>query len=304
MQNTTADKREVYLSLSFLRKLDKAEPYVRELIISLAEEIQSKIIVSRTDFDDLKNIVKELGEAQKRTELRVEELAEAQKRTELRVEELAEAQKRTELRVEELAEAQKRTELRLEELAEAQKRTELRMEELAEAQKKIELRMESLVKAQNKIEAEVRDVKKQLGGLTADVGYGIEDKIMPYIRDFGKKEFGSDIRLVERKNLVYPDGKYDEINIYAEGLKKGKPAFLIGECKAQPGKKDFDRFAKIAERVKKILSGDIYAFIVGYSFSPEIEVYAKEKYPHIRTYKTYQFEMKYEKIRLTSLNQD
>ena len=273
MQNTTADKREVYLSLSFLRKLDKAEPYVRELIISLAEEIQSKIIVSRTDFDDLKNIVKELGEAQKRTELRVEELAEAQKRTELRVEELAEAQKRT----------------------------ELRMEELAEAQKKIELRMESLVKAQNKIEAEVRDVKKQLGGLTADVGYGIEDKIMPYIRDFGKKEFEADIRLVERKNLVYPDGKYDEINIYAEGLKKGKPVFLIGECKAQPGKKDFDRFAKIAERVKKILSGDIYAFIVGYSFSPEIEVYAKEKYPHIRTYKTYQFEMKYEKIRL---NQD
>jgi len=287
MQNTTADKREVYLSLSFLRKLDKAEPYVRELIISLAEEIQSKIIVSRTDFDDLKNIVKELGEAQKRTELRVEELAEAQKRTELRLEELAEAQKRTELR--------------LEELAEAQKRTELRLEELAEVQKKIELRMESLVKAQNKIEAEVRDVKKQLGGLTADVGYGIEDKIMPYIRDFGKKEFEADIRLVERKNLVYPDGKYDEINIYAEGLKKGKPAFLIGECKAQPGKKDFDRFAKIAERVKKILSGDIYAFIVGYSFSPEIEVYAKEKYPHIRTYKTYQFEMKYEKIRL---NQD
>ncbi len=247
MQNTAADRTEVYLSLSFLRKLDKAEPYVRELIISLAEEIQSKIIVSRTDFDDLKNVVKELAEAQKRTELRVEELAEAQKRTELCVAEL--------------------------------------------------------VKAQKKIEAEFRDMKKQIGGLTADIGYGIEDKIMPYIRDFGKKEFGSDINLVERKNLVYPDGKYDELNIYAEGLKKGKPVFIIGECKAQPGKKDFDRFAKTAERVKKILAGDIYAFIVGYSFSPEVEIYAREKYPHIRTYKTYQFEMNYEKIRLSSFNQ-
>ncbi len=289
MQNTAADRTEVYLSLSFLRKLDKAEPYVRELIISLAEEIQSKIIVSRTDFDDLKNVVKELAEAQKRTELRVEELAEAQKRTELRVEELAEAQKRTELRVEELAEAQKRT--------------ELCVEELVKTQKKIELRLEELVKAQKKIEAEFRDMKKQIGGLTADVGYGIEDKIMPCIRDFGKKEFGSDINLVERKNLVYPDGKYDELNIYAEGLKKGKPVFIIGECKAQPGKKDFDRFAKTAERVKKILAGDIYAFIVGYSFSPEVEIYAREKYPHIRTYKTYQFEMNYEKIRSSSFNQ-
>jgi hypothetical protein len=45
--------------------------------------------------------VRELAEAQKRTELRVEELTEAQKRTELRVEELAQD-------IKELAQAQKR----------------------------------------------------------------------------------------------------------------------------------------------------------------------------------------------------
>jgi len=263
MQATAADRGEVYLSLSFLRKLDKAEPYVRELIISLAEEIQSKIIVSRTDFDDLKNIVRELAEAQKETKNELKALAEAQKNSASRTD--------------------------LDDLKNI-------VRELAEAQKRTELSMEELVKAQKKTEAEVRDMKKQLGGLTADVGYGIEDKIMPCIFDFGKKEFDADIRLVERKNLVYSDGKYDEINIYAEGLKNGKPVFIIGECKAQPGKKDFDRFAKIAERVKKILSGDIYAFIVGYSFSPEVEIYAEEKYPYIRTYKSYQFEMKYKKI--------
>jgi hypothetical protein len=265
MQTTAADRGEVYLSLSFLRKLDKAEPYVRELIISLAEEIQSKIIVSRTDFDDLKNIVRELAEAQKETKNELKALAEAQKNSASRTD--------------------------FDDLKNI-------VRELAEAQKRTELSMEELVKAQKKTEAEVRDMKKQLGGLTADVGYGIEDKIMPCIFDFGKKEFDTDIRLVERRNLVYPDGKYDEINVYAEGLKNGKPVFIIGECKAQPGKKDFDKFARIAERVKKILSGDIYAFVVGYSFSPEVEVYAKEKYPHIRTYKSYEFEMKYEKIKL------
>jgi len=286
MQTTAADRGEVYLSLSFLRKLDKAEPYVRELIISLAEEIQSKIIVSRTDFDDLKNIVRELAEAQKETKNELKALAEAQKNS----------ASRTDLDdlkniVRELVEAQKNSASRtdLDDLKNI-------VRELAEAQKRTELSMEELVKAQKKTEAEVRDMKKQLGGLTADVGYGIEDKIMPCIFDFGKKEFDADIRLVERKNLVYSDGKYDEINIYAEGLKNGKPVFIIGECKAQPGKKDFDRFAKIAERVKKILSGDIYAFIVGYSFSPEVEIYAEEKYPYIRTYKSYQFEMKYKKI--------
>ena len=53
-------------------------------------------LVKAGDFNELKGIVKELAEAQKRTEGKIEELAEAQKRTEQRVEELAEAQKRTE----------------------------------------------------------------------------------------------------------------------------------------------------------------------------------------------------------------
>ena len=41
-------------------------------------------LVKTGDFNELKEIVKEIAIAQKRTELRVEELAEAQKRTELR----------------------------------------------------------------------------------------------------------------------------------------------------------------------------------------------------------------------------
>lgn len=61
----------------------------------------------------LPQAVRELTEAQRRTEQRVEALAEAQRRTEQRVEELAEAQRRTEQRVGELATAQYRTEQRI-----------------------------------------------------------------------------------------------------------------------------------------------------------------------------------------------
>ncbi|HAO22741.1 MAG TPA: hypothetical protein DCQ37_21175 [Desulfobacteraceae bacterium] len=247
MKKISASENKTYLSIGFLKKLDKAEPYMRELMISLMDEVQSKIIVNKSDFDDLKAIVRELVEAQKKTEIRMEELVEAQKKTEVRMEELAEAQKETKL--------------------------------------------------------EIRNLRKQVGGLTMDVGYGIEDRIMPYICDFGKKEFDTDIKLVERRNLVYPDGNYDEINIYAEGMKQGKPVFIIGECKAQPGKKDFDKFNQITARVKKVISGDVYMFITGYSFSPDVEIYAKKKYPFIRTYRTYEFEMKYEKIKLVSLKQ-
>jgi hypothetical protein len=86
------------VSVSLIRKLEQVEPFLREVLIAVLEEIerQREETVTKKEFNELKEIVRELAEAQKRTEERVEELAEAQKRTEQRVEELAAAQKRTE----------------------------------------------------------------------------------------------------------------------------------------------------------------------------------------------------------------
>jgi len=254
--------------------------------------------VTKAEFNELRDVVAELAEAQKRTEQRLEELAEAQKRTEerldtlsLRMEELAEAQKRTEQRVEELAEAQKRTEARVEELAQAQKKTEerldalsLRMEELAEAQKKTE---ESL----NKLIKRVDDIEVQLGGLSMAVGYGIEDKLYPHMTNFAKKCFGvNPEKIFLRKNIIYPDGKYDEANLYIEGKSDGKDLLVIGECKAQPGKKDIDRFMKMVSRLKNYFGKEVHPFIVGYTFSPEVEKYILEQYPALKFFRTYEIE--------------
>ncbi len=76
-----------------------------EVLANAFDEFASEIrkTVTQDDFKELKDIVAELAEAQKRTEQRLDSLA-------AKVEELAEAQKRTEQKVEELAEAQKRTE--------------------------------------------------------------------------------------------------------------------------------------------------------------------------------------------------
>ena len=63
-------------------------------------------LVKASDFDGLKAIVKELAEAQTRTEQRLEQLAEAQARTEQRLEQLAEAQTRTEEALQKLTEEQ------------------------------------------------------------------------------------------------------------------------------------------------------------------------------------------------------
>jgi vacuolar-type H+-ATPase subunit I/STV1 len=174
-------------SAELIEELEKIDPQTRSVFIKILKFVEKAVgeVVKREDFLELRKeleiltkAVRELAEAQKKTEERltrleqvVAELAEAQKRTEQRVEELAEAQKKTEERltrleqvVAELAEAQKRTEQRVEELAEAQKKTEERLvrlentvAELAEAQKKTEERLTRL----EQVVAELAEAQKR-----------------------------------------------------------------------------------------------------------------------------------------------
>jgi len=102
----------IELNKRFDRVFDKKQAKVlAEVLVGVYGDL-----VKAGDFNELKAIVKDLAESQK-------ELAEAQKRTELKVEELAEAQRRTELKVEELAEAQRRTEKELRELVGEHRKT-------------------------------------------------------------------------------------------------------------------------------------------------------------------------------------
>ncbi|MFP4392094.1 MAG: hypothetical protein ACLFPG_04485 [Desulfohalobiaceae bacterium] len=289
------------ISVSLMRQLDTVDPDLRQVLYSILEEIerQSQERVTKDEFRELKEIVQNLAQAQARTEARIdtlsqrmEELAQAQTRTEARVntlsqriEELAQAQVRTEARVDTLSQ-------RMEELAQAQARTEARVNTLSQ-------RMEELAQAQAKTEAEVRklakshqQLQKQVGGLSDSVGYGIEDRLMPFIPEYARLEFGLQVDYLDRRNIEYPSGKYDEINILASGRINGGTAHLIAECKAKPGKKDADRFASMLERLADVLDGRFFPLLIGYTFAPEVERYIARKYPHIFLVKTYALEMR------------
>jgi len=106
------------VSIALIKKLEGLEPQLRGVLFAILEEIekQREETVTKKEFNELKEIVAELAEAQKRTEERLIRL-------EATVEKLAEAQKRTEQRVAELAEAQKRTEQELQKLIEEHRKT-------------------------------------------------------------------------------------------------------------------------------------------------------------------------------------
>jgi len=75
------------ISVAYYRKIQKLPEDIKNALLDLVEEMDNS--VKKEDFNELKAIVAELAEAQKRTEERLDTLS-------LRMEELAEAQKRTE----------------------------------------------------------------------------------------------------------------------------------------------------------------------------------------------------------------
>ncbi|MEJ5349053.1 MAG: hypothetical protein WHS46_10260 [Desulfosoma sp.] len=222
------------MSVALYRKLERVAPDLRDALLSLFEEVERnrEESVSKPEFNEFKDIVRDLAEAQKRTEKHVEELAEAQKRTEARMEELAEAQKKTEARldslaakVEELAEAQRRTEARMEELAEAQRKTEARLdnlaakvEELAEAQKRTEKAVVGLSRG-------LKTTREQVGGLSRSMAYALENEAYRKLPAYLASVYGIQVK----DRIVRADVADEEVNFFARAQKDGKSLILIGE---------------------------------------------------------------------------
>jgi hypothetical protein len=231
---------------------------IRSPMYRLLERLREEAIqsVRRSDFEELKGIVHTLGE-------RVHDLAEAQGRTEVRLEELAEAQRRTEVRLGELAEAQRRTEVRLEELVEAQR-------QLTDAQRRTEGEVRELTKG-------LRETREMVGGLSHTIGYGLEDRALPLLPALLRSDLGVQVQKLVRRFVILPDGSEEGVNIYGKGEQQGRQIVVMGEAKAQLGRRDVDRFVRKVDRIRKGLDVEVVPLVLTYSVPPRVEQYAKSK---------------------------
>lgn len=233
-------------------------PSFKREIIKIVDDRINEVHVTREDFSELKEIVRDIGKSQR-------ELAEAQKESQKEI-------SRLDKTMQELAEAQKRTEVKVKELAEAQKRTEIKMEELAEAQKKTQYELSELV-------GEHKKTRKQLGGLSGTVGYILEDRAYKGLPELLKKDYGIIVQgRLKRGYISDKSNRMIEVNIIGEAAKDDKKVTIIGEGKSQLSKKDIDRFILI--RLERLTSmfDEIFPVLVAYMISePDVEEYAKKK---------------------------
>jgi len=239
-------------------------------IVTIVDDRVREIRVTREDFDRLTQTVAQLAQAQARTEQRLEELAQAQARTEERldrleaaVERLAEAQARTDAavqqlakRVDQLAEAQARTEQRLNELAQAQARTEQRVEQLEGA-------MQRLAEAQARTEQALQQLATQVGALSDNVGYGLEDIARVVLPGYLKQRYGVTVERLERR-IFSVDGQRFDVDLYAEGRRGRRRIVVLGEVKARIYAREVHYFQQVLQAVRPQLPAEPLPVLFGY----------------------------------------
>lgn len=256
-------------------------PQIRERLKEVFSEVQADVLaqvvvearddlVTRADFHELTEVVKELAESQRKTESRVQELAVAQGRTEEGLKELTTAEQQTQQSLKKLATAQEGTEQRLKELATAQERTEQGLERLALAHESLAQSQEELAEAQTELTWAMKDTRKQLGGLAQSVGYGLEAYAMDRIPRILAKQMPFIEEMAGPEQFVSPAGEQDDIDVVVRGTLAGRPVVFLCETKTNISPQEVREFLATVERVRpQVGCDDVRILYFAYRANPE-----------------------------------
>jgi hypothetical protein len=223
------------------------------------------------------------------------ELAEAQVRTEQRLEALTARVDALGARVDELAQAQARTERRLEELTARVDALGARVDELAQAQARTERRLEELARAQTEMVRETAALTRQVRWLTVRVagllGESVERRyrerapayfddlltglhvpspeelarILDHALDAGR------ISRAERKELLYAD-----VVAFGRRWEDGTDAAVAVEVSATVDEDDVRRAARRAELLARSTEKPVTAVVAGEAIKPAAEELARK----------------------------
>ncbi len=266
----------------------KAAQKLAAVLGSFYEDLQQT--VTKAEFTELREVVRDLAEAQKRTEqrldqltARVSDLAEAQKRTEQRLDQLTARMDQLTVRMDQLTVRMDQLAVRMEELAAAQARTDQALARLTERVEQLTVRMEEQTRR-------LDETNRQLGGLSATVGYTLENAAYDTLPVLLARDFGLVLDEPLRRDwLADAEGRDLEVNILGRGRRGGEPVWVIGESKVQLSARDVDRFLRRRVEPLRPVCGTIFPVLVAHMVTArDVPAYAREK--DVALYLSYQLQ--------------
>ena len=181
------------------------------------------------------------------------------------VHDLAEAQKRTEMRVEELADAQKQTEIHVDELARSQQEMRVTMQEMQASQRDMQGSLQAMQASQQEMQRAIIDLAKQVGGLSNAVGANLEDFACDLVPELLEKYWRFVTVSAGPEELTTADGVGREFDVVVRGTIEGRPVTVLCETKATVSTAEVSKFLRIVEKVRGAYPGeDIRPLFFGY----------------------------------------
>ena len=201
-------------------------------------------LVNRADFHKLTEVVHDLAEAQKRTEMRVEELADAQKQTEIHVDELARSQQEMRVTMQEMQASQREMQGSLQAMQASQQEMQASQQEMQRA---------------------ITDLAKQVGGLSNAVGANLEDFACDLVPELLEKYWRFVTVSAGPEELTTADGVGREFDVVVRGTIDGRPVTVLCETNATVSTTEVSKFLRIVEKVRDAYPGeDIRPLFFGY----------------------------------------
>jgi predicted nuclease with TOPRIM domain len=146
-------------------------------------------------------------------------------------------------------------------------RQEKENERIWQAIEKTNERLDKLILAFEKAEKRNEQTRKQVGVLTDNFGYLLEDRAIRTLPKLLKERYGFEITEPLRRDFIEINGKYIEVNIYGKARKNDEEFIIIGEAKTRITNKAIIGFLEKCNNFE----GKQFRIMIGYLITPKIK---------------------------------
>ena len=174
-------------------------------------------LVNRADFHKLTEVVHDLGEAQKRTEIHVDELARSQQ----------------EMRV------------TMQEMQATMQDMQASQQEMQGSLQAMQASQQEMQASQQEMQRAVTDLAKQVGGLSNTVGANLEDFACDLVPELLEKYWRFVTVSAGPEELTTVDGVSREFDVVVRGTIDGRPVTVLCETKATVSTTEVSKFLRI-----------------------------------------------------------
>jgi hypothetical protein len=215
-------------------------------------------LVNRADFHKLTEVVRDLAEAQKRTEIRVDDLAHSQQDMRVTMQDMQATMR-------DMQASQRDMQATMQDMQASQRDMQVSMQDMQATMRDMQASQLDMQVSQLEMQRAVTDLAKQVGGLSNTVGANLEDFACELVPELLEKYWRFATVSAGPEELTTADGVSREFDVVVRGTIDGRPVTVLCETKATVSPTEVVKFLRIVEKVREAYPGeDIRPLFFGY----------------------------------------